>query len=799
MIPRFFELLVAMVARHPRRAASAALLFMALCALLGTKVRLAHDTRAMVASASPRVQTQLDALSDFTAVDNLLLMLDGGTHPDELVTAADTLLAVLRNHPESFRSARYEIAPAEQLDFMRDVLEHRFGLDPRDPAELFSPASLSVRLRELKARLLAPQGVVEKRFLLRDPLGSLPAALAGLSSAPGLPKLDTSSGRFASQDGTNLLVIAAPVGNPFDGEDAARTMAVVDKARAAVRLVAPHVTVRPLGAHRFAHDAETTIKHDVHFGVLASLVGVLAIFWLFFRRLHLVLVAVPPLLFGLCVAAAAAGLYGKPVHGIVLAFAASCLGLAIDYTVYFVASAAQVGGDPRVALPVAARQLGRSLHLLVGTTVVGLVTLSFSRVEALQQMGLLAIAAVGGAFVGALVWVPVVLPLVSRGRAVTAPPVALLSSIIRTSQRHPRVVITATLALTAGFAWAALGTQLDGDLTHLDTHTPSGQADEAAFVAAFGDPGTSALALIEAPTLAVGLRTAEQTARALHAAGLRHVLSPTALAPAAQTKASRVARWCSNRVERQRAFTTEAGALGFRTDAFASYFADLDALCRAPVTDTSRDSLALLERLFGRPLVRPVVGGGYRLAVAFDVPAGEIAAVGNLVEAIPHVTFVHRQSLNQALVDVIARDLARLGGWSIALVVLVLIIGTGGITYPLRALAPAAVATLAFFGVMAAFHKPINLMNLCVLPLLNGSGTDYGILMAYVDDDPRTIETRAFGLTVASLTTLAGFGPMAFADYYALATIGQSVLLAIGGAAFFALVLPPALGARRRS
>ena len=106
-------------------------------------------------------------------------------------------------------------------------------------------------------------------------------------------------------------------------------------------------------------------------------------------------------------------------------------------------------------------------------------------------------------------------------------------------------------------------------------------------------------------------------------------------------------------------------------------------------------------------------------------------------------------------------------------------------------------SVLAFFGVLAAFGVPINLMSLCVLPLLNGSGTDYGILMAYADTDVdgTAMETRAFGLTVAALTTLAGFGPMAFADYYALATIGRSVILAIGAAALFSLFLPPALAA----
>jgi predicted RND superfamily exporter protein len=109
----------------------------------------------------------------------------------------------------------------------------------------------------------------------------------------------------------------------------------------------------------------------------------------------------------------------------------------------------------------------------------------------------------------------------------------------------------------------------------------------------------------------------------------------------------------------------------------------------------------------------------------------------------------------------------------------------------------AGVTTL---GVLATSDLPLNLMNLCVLPLLAGLGIDYGVLVtdAETDPDPQALQHRAFSVTVAAATTVAGFGSLAIAQYGAIATIGRSVLIAVASAAVFALWLPPALAALQR-
>jgi len=151
----------------------------------------------------------------------------------------------------------------------------------------------------------------------------------------------------------------------------------------------------------------------------------------------------------------------------------------------------------------------------------------------------------------------------------------------------------------------------------------------------------------------------------------------------------------------------------------------------------------------------------------------------------------------------VAADLPKIAGMAFFLVALLLWLSFRDWVHPICALAPCVLAVFTTLGVFAATHTPINLMNLVVFPLLAGVGIDYGVLMADAerDPDPHAAAERAFSLSVAAITTLADFAGFATAGYYALATIGRSVLLAVFASALYALFLTPALSslaARRK-
>jgi predicted exporter len=58
---------------------------------------------------------------------------------------------------------------------------------------------------------------------------------------------------------------------------------------------------------------------------------------------------------------------------------------------------------------------------------------------------------------------------------------------------------------------------------------------------------------------------------------------------------------------------------------------------------------------------------------------------------------------------------------------------------------------------------------------------------------------RAFAVTVAALSSLASFGSLAVARYQALTTIGYAVLIGLGSAALYALLLCPILARQHQT
>ena len=787
--------------QHPRAFALGGLAVIVLGMYGAAQIVIADDTRALIANADPEIERRLEILDTFSPLDHLLISVNADAAPEHLEDAATFVRDALQNS-DAINEAYYESDPQNLMALMSALKPRRFLLDPRDPAPLFEPADLKNALMQMREALLSPQGMLQKSFLLGDPLGSTVAALKSLDNAPGLTKLDATSGRFYAREGHRILIIAKPKGAPFAGDAAARTMEHIDRVRLDLGRRFTGVAMHVIGAHRFAYDAQQTIMHDIHLTFSLTLVSVIVIFVAFFRRLRLVWLALPPLLFAAAIAGGVAGGLGKPIHGIVLAFSAACLGLSIDYTIHLLAAFAGEEGDMRSRLIKGSGRIGNSLILAAVSTTLGLGVLTLSHVDALAQMALLASVAILAALVGNLIWLPLIAPRLIR---TMAPPDSLRGPwvfAVELAKRRPRALTAAAIACAAGLVLAAQHTTIDGDLHNLDSRGPEAQADIRGFENAFGNADTTSLAVAEAPTLDEALVIAHRAYEKLRDLGIERILSPTFIAPPKHLREQRRAAWCSTPEKFIAALDSEASAIGFRGGAFNGFADDLNTLCAEERDDEPIAALNALGLLLGRPIVLPKGNThGVRLALAFDGKKDAKQEAQRALSAIDGITLVDSAEVNGHLTRIIAEDLPRLALWALLLVTALLVIAYRTIALPLRALVPCVLGMLATLGVLALLAIPINLINLCVFPLIAGLGIDYGIIMAAAEHDPHpnAHRERAFSVVVAAATTLAGFGTLALADYNAIATIGRSVVIAVSASAIFALLFTPALARLGRS
>lgn len=97
---------------------------------------------------------------------------------------------------------------------------------------------------------------------------------------------------------------------------------------------------------------------------------------------------------------------------------------------------------------------------------------------------------------------------------------------------------------------------------------------------------------------------------------------------------------------------------------------------------------------------------------------------------------------------------------------------------------PLGVGLVMLLGVMTMIGERLNFMNLVMMPILLGFGVSHGLylLHRFLEGTPPLVALRSVGTAVASstLTTVAGFASLIFAQHYGLQSIGIVACIGLG-------------------
>ncbi len=132
-------------------------------------------------------------------------------------------------------------------------------------------------------------------------------------------------------------------------------------------------------------------------------------------------------------------------------------------------------------------------------------------------------------------------------------------------------------------------------------------------------------------------------------------------------------------------------------------------------------------------------------------------------------------------------------------IIIILLIDFRSPTLTILAIIPLFVGTMWMMGLMALFDLKLNMVNFMALPLIIGIGIDDGvhILHRYKIEGRGSVPTvmhftgRAILLT--SLTTMIGFGSMAFATHKGIASMGLVLCFGVGSCFISSAFLLPAI------
>jgi predicted exporter len=712
---------------------------------------------------------------------------------------------------DTLASGMAAIPGVERVDYRLDgSMQHFLGIGMRSRLLLYFSAdqldSLATHLDlpYIRRALLGVPTPIPRSAFARamgvehtDPLGVIGPAVARLRTLIGAMPVKLVGNYFASPDQQDFFLSITPA-RRLAGVDSARRMerAVDSVLRTAARRPALVPLLR--GKTLYAVGRPVALVrgiaiavHDVQRVAVASTLIVFVLLVAFMRRIAAPLLMIGTVLYGVVFTSALAFVIYRSISLVSWLFIASLIGFGDEFALYIIAhywlTAPQ--DDRAHALASAMRRPGPGI-LLGGLTSAGaffsLIAISYPvmhQVAWLTTIGLLLILACS------FTVLPLALAFTRPGRDRESGWSRWGAGVHRVGQRRPAVWLAGWVILLAGSGWLARG-------LHFDLH-PWKLAVRGVPATAQLDQLSQRLGASVTPFTMVSRGTTAEAALAGERAALRELDRVQDEAGIAAVVA--LSRWLPPPAQQDADLAyLRAHRAAFDRDRFVRNMAAIvrqmplpDSLLStryAPLVATYLDpdpapiSIATLDSAGMHDFVRQhLVWTGNEYEARSEVFLRQVPWADGVVDrftgalgrdtsgALRRVSFEGDALRSATRVSVLRRDALAVIGLAVALTVGVLAARFRRVDLVLLCLLPLVCGVAAALAALALLHIELNMLTLAIAPLLIGLGSDDGI---HIVDRLERRESAAAVLADVSapmitttLTTIAGFACLAFATF----------------------------------
>ena len=733
------------------------------------------DILALLPSAEhdPVVDGALRAFSD--QAGRKVLFLIGAADPDTARAAAAGFAGTLRK-AEGFAYVQFEVQN-RVAETLKAYAPYQQVLLSEQDRQRLAAGQAEALYRDAQRALYTPAGFMRAAPPSEDPLGLLSNFL--LAQVPPLGAVQIAGG-VISIDGEGrhwVLVAAETVDGPFATRTQAAVMPVIERASAAAREAGCEVLSSGLLPHA-AYAANKAHQEVSTFG-LVSLLGTVLLLLFVHRSMRPVMMSAGSILIGLMAALMVSHWVFGRVHLLTLVFGSSLIGLAADYSTYFLTDAFRVPGrwDGRDAL----RQVAPGILLGLATALTAYAALMATPFPALRQIAVFSA-------VGLVVACGCVLCLFPLLRPPQAPPLApwvarsLRALLPRPLDRRGLL----TLALLTLVALAGLPRlKVVNDLHLMQASPPALIDSEAQVRRLMNNPAESQFMLVTGDSEEQALQREEALRPRLDALKQQNVIASyaalTRALPSLQTQAQDAALLMPV-VAPGGLLARMLGELGYSAHEVESRRRDAQAGTSARLSPqdwlASAASAPYRHLWLGKVADRyatVVTLGGIRDLAALRALDGQVAGV-RLVDKVGDISALLARFQKLTVWIVVAGHLG----------VLLLFALRYGFASALRVVASPALASLATLGLFGLTGEAVNLFSTFALLLVLGIGIDYAIFLREGRHSPLS---SLIAVLVCAATALLSFGMLAFSGTPFIHSFGLTLLLGITLAVVIAQVL----------
>ena len=771
------------------------LAFIAFCSIVIARTSFTADLSAFLPRApSAEQQLLVDQLKDGVISRLLLGGIEGG---DAAARAAvsKAMARQLRGHAD-FAA----VSNGEPIGIDRDreiLFGHRYLLSPAVTPERFTPEGLRTGIAETIDLLASPAGLLVKSLIPRDPTGEIVSLLDQIDAGTR-PAL--SEGVWISHDRKRALLLFQTRVNGTDTDGQERALATIrDAFESARQQLAPRhpqvaeTALQLTGTGVFAVKSRATIKHEVELFAILGTALIAGFLLLIYRSPTALVLGLLPVASGALAGVTAVSLGFGTVHGLTLGFGTTLIGEAVDYSIYLFIQSENARDNNR-------RWQGAfwpTIRLGVLTSIGGFAALLFSGFPGLAQLGLYSVAGLLAAALVTRFVLPHLLPPGFRVRDVSAIGTAVQAAL-RAGQ-HLRWALVVVIVAAAVVLLGHRDTLWNHELGGLSPVPDADQALDARLRADLGAPDIRYLVVVSAADHEGALIAAEAAGERLRPLIEANVISgydsPARFLPSQRTQEARRAAIPDGDTLR-RALTTATETLPVQASRFGPFLDDAAQARHSPLLsrsdlDGSNLALAVDALLLNQgprvtallPLRSPTHGPS---AHAID-PARVRAAISGL----NGVLFVDLKGESNRLYAGYLQEAILLSLSGALAIVALLAIHLRSPRRLLRVITPLVAAVLVVIAALALADHKLTILHLVGMLLIVAVGSNYALFFDEGASAGQITPKTLASLVIANLTTVTGFGLLAFSSVPVLQAIG----ITVGPGAILALVFSAILAA----
>jgi predicted exporter len=752
--------------------------FLIICGLIISRTQFATDLSAFLPK-NPTAEQQLllDQINDGLSSRLILIGIEGDD-PAMRAKLSKRMAQPLRND-----QAFIAINNGEPIHTKNDqayLFDNRYLLSPAVNLEHFTVKGLNQNINESIELLASSAGLIIKSILPNDPTGEMLQLLDQFNSDRQPTLID---GAWASRDGNRalLLIQTRASGGDIDAQQSAMMLIqqAFEQASTALAKTAPNHSLNAkllmTGPGVFSVNTRETIKHQVLNLSIISILLITTLLLLVYRSFKALLLGLLPVLSGILAGIAAVSLGFGTVHGITLGFGTALIGEAVDYSIYLFIQSEQGSANRQGWI----KQFWPTIRLGVLTSICGFASLLFSGFPGLAQLGLYAISGLTTAAIVTRFVLPQLLPAGFRIHDATPTGRKLAGVVSLASKIRWPIIVLLLISCTILFShrndlWskeiASLSPISKEDIA-LDTSLRAdvGASDVRYLVVATGKSRESVLQTSEQVSTLLQQQIKEGTIASFE--------TPSRYLPSEATQKARQAS-LPIATELNKKLIQATKNLPVKASLFAPFLADVESARRHPRIQASQLEKTSMAMAIDALLLQKDERWSALLPLTapkdIEINASKIQQVLNASQ-LPNVTFIDMKNESDHLYSGYMQEAIMLSLSGLVAIIILLLFTFKSITQVLRIIAPLAAAVVTVTASLAYLGQQLIILHLVGLLLVVAVGSNYALFFNTSSKDAPNTSRIFASMLFANLTTVIGFGLLAFSNVSILQAMGVTV------------------------